>query len=540
MKVGLKSKKIIDDKTSSEVLLKILLKNRDIDENFLKEQKTKDLSVVDFGVNKKDFDKVIKIISEAIENKKKIVIYGDYDADGVMATAILWRAIYPLNKNVFPFVPNRETDGYGVKYESFDRFCKKKNLKADLLITVDNGVVAQKEISKIKKDGVMVVVIDHHKKNKEKLKLDGLIHSTKTTASVLAFLTARRMGGVADIDLAAIGLIADCADLSRQTNRTLAIDGLTQIKKGANKGINLLLKMAGVDKSTVTEETVGFVIGPRINAAGRMSDATNALRLVCFDNKQKILEMAKKLNQDNVLRQTIQRQAIEKISNKEYKDKIIVEVGEFHPGLIGLLAGKLADLTKKPAIVVSKLTKMYKGSARSVDGFDITLFLRQDEKLFESLGGHSGAAGFSIKKENFSKWIKSMKRKMKAIDIETDGQVMAEAKMKLSAISLKNYKIVERLRPFGGNNNKPLFLFEKLRVIESRLVGGDRRHLKLRLDDPETEEIEKITTAAIAFNKGFFKKEIDKSKLVNILAYLNLNKWMGKMNVELLVKEIWV
>lgn len=539
MKVSLKNKTIIDNKTKADEFLGILLKNRQLDESFLKTGKSQDLAISEFGIDKKNFEKTIELIKKSININEKIVIYGDYDVDGVTATAILWRAIYPLNKNVFPFVPDREDDGYGINYESFEKFCNNKKIKADVLITVDNGVVAQEVIEKIKKNKTKVIVIDHHQKNDKKILVDGLIHSTKTSASVLAYLTARNISKP-DIDLAATGLIADCANMSVWANRIVAIDGLKKLRNNANMGLDSLLKIAKVEKSNINEETIGYVIGPRINATGRMSSATKALRLLCFDNKQKSLELAKETNKDNYNRQLTQREAISQIANKDYKEKIIIESGKFHPGIIGLLASKLSEKNNRPAIVISTIEEIYKGSARSVRGFDITAFLRTDKDLFESLGGHSGAAGFSITKENFKKWIKKANLTMKKINIEIEGQIKAEAKMRLSAVNLANLKIIEKLRPFGEKNDKPLFLFEKLRVIEARTVGSDQKHLKLKFDDTKTPEIERVGTGAIAFGKGFFKETIDKNEMVNVLAYLNLNEWMGKKSVELLVKEIWV
>lgn len=530
MKVRLKSKVVIDGKTESEELLKILLKNRGVDEKFLRKIDINDLKVIDFGVDKKDFKQAIKIIKESVEKQKRIVIYGDYDVDGITATAILWRAMCGKNKNISPFVPNREEDGYGINYESFDRFCQKSKIKPDLLITVDNGVVAQGEIAKIIKDGLKVIVIDHHKKNKGKIIFDGLVHSTKTSASVLAYLVAKEISNRNDIDLAVNGLVADFGDLSISANRNLAKAGIDKLKRKPNNGLAKLMDLAGVKKDNINEETIGYVLGPRINAAGRMESATQALRLLCFDDDKALSKLAKILEENNRQRQNTQRLAMEKIGYKKYEEKIIIEIGKYHPGIIGLVAGKLAESQGRPAIVISNIGGIYKGSARSAGDFDITTFLKLDEKLFVSLGGHSGAAGFSIKEENFSKWLKKIGKRMEEVKIKMTKIDVAEASMKLSALKLANYDVVERLRPFGQNNSKPLFLFNKLKVTEARLVGNGQKHLKLKFGE----------AGAIAFGKGFFKKSIDESEYVNVLAYLNLNEWMGKRSVELLVKEIWV
>ncbi len=540
MKVRLKSKVVIDGKTEPDEFLKILLKNRGVKEKFLIKTDIDDLKVADFGIDKKDFSLAVKIIKESIEKQKRIVIYGDYDVDGITATAILWRAMWGKNKNISPFVPDREEDGYGINYESFERFCKKNKIKADLLITVDNGVVAQKEIGKIKKDGVKVIVIDHHKKNAQKIMFDGLVHSTKTSASVLAYLVAKEIGKTNDIDLAACGLVADFGDLSIGANRNLAIAGIDKLKRNPNNGLAKLMNLAGAKKDDINEDTIGYVLGPRINAAGRMESATQALRLLCFDDDKILSKLAKTLEENNRQRQNAQRLAMEKVGYKTYKKKIIIETGKFHPGIIGLMAGKLAETSGRPAIVISNIDGTYKGSARSAGDFDITTFLRRDEKLFVSLGGHSGAAGFSINKTNYAKWLKKIGKRMEDIKINMRKTDVAEASMKLTALKIENYQIVEKLRPFGQNNSKPLFLFNKLKVTEARLVGNGQKHLKLKFDDPETANIEKVEAGAIAFGKGFFKKNIDECEYVNVLAYLNLNEWMGKRSVELLVKEIWV
>ncbi len=533
------SDKIIDQKTSPEEFLNILLKNRGLDKNFLEKINVKDINATDFGIKQSDFDKTVELIKESISKQEKIIIYGDYDVDGITSTALLWRAIFPQNKNVKPIIPDREKDGYGLNTKTVENYCLKNKFYPDLLILVDNGIVAQAEIKKLKKKISKVIIIDHHLKNDLKNEADSIIHSPNTSASVLSFLVARSIDPKTDCELAALGLIGDMANLANVFNRNIAIEGIKLINQGRNIGVKKILEISGVENKKADEWTVGFVIGPRINASGRMGDATRALRLLSFSDNSIVEKLAIELEAENKNRQTEERKIMEKFLGKNYEnEKIIVETDKIHPGIIGLLAGKLCERFGKPSIVVTNVNEeMYKGSARSTEGFDITKFLRKESDLFESLGGHKSAAGFSIKAINFSKWFKKIQKtnltiKAKAVTMS------CEFKMKLGALKIKNFEVIQSLRPFGEGNKSPLFLFEKLRIVDRKAIGKDLSHLKIWVDDPDTSAIERIVVEGIGWGKSKEMADLKVGDQVSVVASLNLNEYMGKRQVELMVKEI--
>jgi len=534
------SNKVINSNTTEKEFLEILIKNRGLDKHFLKLIRVRDIGPSNFGIKREDFEKAVGLIQESIRKQTKVVIYGDYDIDGITSTALLWKAIFPQNKNIKPIIPDREKDGYGLNPKTVESYCQKNDFWPELLILVDNGIVAQKEIKQLKKKIDKIIIIDHHLKNKDKIEADAIVHSSDTSASVLSFLVARAIDVKTDCELAALGLIGDMADLSNIFNRNIVIEGLKLINQGVNLGIKTILEVSGVGNKKVDEWTVGFVIGPRINASGRMGDATRALRLLSFSDKEIVRRLALELEEENKKRQMEERKIMDQFLKKNYdKQKIIVEMDEIQPGIIGLLAGKLCQNFGKPSIVVTKINpKIYKGSARSIEDFDITKFLRKNDSLFESLGGHKGAAGFSIKAKNYTKWLAKFKETPLDIKIIKSAGV-CEARMKINAVNIKNFEVIEKLRPWGEANPPPLFLFENLRVVDKRLIGKDQNHLKLTIDDPETTFTERMVVEAIGWGMGE-RENVNVDDMITVVCQMTLNEYGNKRQVELMVKEIWL
>ncbi|MBU4210344.1 single-stranded-DNA-specific exonuclease RecJ [Patescibacteria group bacterium] len=532
-----KSKLLVTDKTSAGELLGILLKNRGVKkeevEGFLKPENPDKLNLKEFGVGKNGFEKSVKRIKKAVENKENILIYGDYDVDGITSTAILWMALNEKGGKVLPFIPDREKDGYGIKYKSFIEFEKAKNIKFSLLVTVDNGIVANKEIKRIKKRDVDVVIIDHHQKDENKLKVSGIIHSTGTSASVLSWLLAKEFSKKADLGLAALGAVADCVPLLG-INRNIVYWGIKYLRENPNLGIKKLIKTAGVKIEDLSSYHLGFVIGPRINAVGRLGDATDALRLLCL-NGNLLDKYADKLNQLNIERQKLQKKSFEmaKKGCELNKDRVIfISDKKYHEGVIGLIAGNLTEKYGLPAIVISESKKISKGSCRSIKELDIIKTLRETDKLLIDVGGHKGAAGFSIETKNIEEFrkkiIKIINKKLGKKKIEKAIEV--EAEMEMGAVKLSNCKAIEKLLPFGMENQEPMFWFKNVKVAQKRLVGGDKSHLKLVLGDNFVD--------AIAFKKGYLFEQLKTGACVDIVAGMEINSWGGKQKPQLMVREI--
>jgi len=531
--------KIIDQFTSEIDFLEILLKNRHITpqktNEFLKPQNPSIFPVEDFGINSKSLTKAIKVLRESIKTKQNILIYGDYDVDGITATAILWQVLYQNGSLVTPFVPDREKDGYGVKAKSFFDFQKQKGINFDLLITVDNGIVAHQELKKIADNGVKIMVIDHHVADKKLPSSIITVHSTKISGSALSWLVAKQIDKHADIGLAALGTVADCLPLN-DINRNIVHHGLLSLRLNPNCGIKKLIQISGIKPEGISTYDLGFVLSPRINAAGRLSNPTDALRLLCCSTSNQASKFAQILDSFNRDRQNLQQESILLAKNKitpNSKDKLIfIADKSFHPGIIGLISGRLTEQYYLPSIVISVDNNIAKGSCRSIKELNIIESLRQISHLFVDLGGHSGAAGFSIDPKNIPKFQKSITKiiNQELADKLLKPSTFIDAEMRLEAVTVKNCKLIQKLEPFGIENPEPIFLFKNIKVVQKKLLGQKQEHLKLKLGD--------IGVDAIAFKKGELSSDINIGDTIDFTARLNLNIWNGNISPQLVVKDI--
>ena len=532
--VILKSKKIIDKSFSELDFIDLLLKNRQ-----LKKSEYKDFfkphfpTNSDFDINKKELEKAINRVNKAIENKENILIYGDYDVDGLTSTAILWQVLHQLGAKVLPFIPHRETDGYGIKSKSFFDFAAEKNINFDLLITVDNGIVANKELEKIIKKNTDIIIIDHHLPTDNLPKVSAIIHSTKFSGSALSWFFASQFDKKADIGLAAAGTVADCLPLVG-INRNIVIHGLQSLRLNPNPGIKKLIEISGVKQDSLSAYDLGFVIGPRLNAVGRLSNPTEALRLLCSQNSLQASKYAQNLDKFNKDRQSLQKDNL-KIAEEENLNNqnklVFIAHKEFLPGIIGLIAGRLTEKYYLPSIIISIGDEYSKGSCRSVKELNIIEALRQFDDQLVELGGHAGAAGFTVETKNIAKFQTKItdfiNKELKNIDLKPS--IIVEAEMNLSAVNIKNCRLINQFEPFGIDNPKPLFLFKNLCITQKRVLGSTGDHLKLKFNNID----------AIAFKKGDLDKQFQIGDSVNVIASLDLNIWNGTTSPQLIVKEIF-
>jgi len=540
----LKNKKIIDHSFSESDLLDLLFKNRQIKKtdynDFFKPHFPVDS---DFKINKKELKNAIDRVNLAIKNNENILIYGDYDVDGITATAILWQVLYQKGAKVLPYIPDREADGYGIKSKSFFNFETQKNIHFDLLITVDNGIVANLELEKITKKNTDIIIVDHHLPTESLPKVSAIIHSTNFSGSALSWFFASQFDKKADIGLAAAGTVADCLPLIN-INRNIVIHGLKSLQKNPNHGLKKLIEVSGIKQDSISAYDLGFVIGPRINAVGRLSNPTDALRLLCSQNAIQASKFANNLNKFNKDRQDIQKENLkiaESLITQNKNKLIFVSDKSFLPGIIGLIASRLTEKYYLPSIIISVGDEYSKGSCRSIKELNIIESLRNFNNDLVELGGHTGAAGFTIKTKNIKKFqtkiIDYINKQLK--DINLKPSIIIESEMKLSAVSIKNCRLIEKFEPFGIGNPKPLFLFKNLRIIQKRVLGSTGDHLKLKLDDPNTNKLENISTDAIAFKKGELDGQFKTGDLINIIASLDLNVWNNQTSPQLMVKEIF-
>ena len=558
------SKKSRKGSKSINEIVKQLLRNRGIktvkqQKEFINPSLPSKIKLNDVGIKKNEVQKVISRFKKALKNKEQVIIYGDYDSDGICATAILWECLYSFGVDVLPYIPERFSEGYGLNAESVKKL-KTKNLPAGrqgenlkLIITVDNGIVANKEVDEINKLGIDVIITDHHQKKKKLPKAWAIIHTDKISGAAIAWLIAKEIRNKFrakssklifgnGLDLAAIGTIADQIQLLGP-NRSFAKYGLEALNKTERPGLLALFKEAGLAprssslKNEVGPYEVGFIIAPRINATGRLEHGIDSLRLLCVKSRSRAQELAFHLARINKNRQRIVDEVVMHARSKLTKDssnKLIILAHEsYHEGVIGLAASKLVEEFYKPAIVIAKGKEFSKASARSVSGFNMIENLRKLEDLFNG-GGHPMAAGFSLATKDIEIFAKKFQR---IANPHLTKEILAK-KLKIDLelhFSTLTEELFERLKlfePTGLGNPTQTFVTKNVRIIDARVVGKDGNHLKLKLEESE------VALDAIAFNLGNIFSKLSPDKNVDIVYSLEENIWNGYKNLQLKIKDI--
>ncbi|MDO8341097.1 MAG: single-stranded-DNA-specific exonuclease RecJ [Candidatus Woesebacteria bacterium] len=528
--------------SESKDITKTLLDNRGIKskkekEDFLKPRNPLDISLEEFGINKNKLKEVVKRLKEAKKKNERIVIFGDYDCDGICATAILWENLYSLGFDCLPYIPNRFSEGYGIKVESINKLKEKyeedkKSSPIKLIITVDNGIVAYDAISKAKDLGIDVIVCDHHTLGDKKLTTKFILHSTKICGSALAYVLSSQFSKkIKGLELAAIGTISDQMQLIG-VNRSIVKWGLEELSKTGRIGLKALINESKLTRVGVYE--IGYILAPRINAMGRLANALDSLRLLCTKDSKKAFDLAKILGETNVQRQKI----VDEVLNKALKqvkvesNEIIVISGDYHEGVIGLASGKVTEKYYRPSVVFSINKEISKASARSIYGFNIIEAIKSTKLILEG-GGHPMAAGFSIKTEKIEEFTKKLIKISKSL--LTDGILSKKLKIDMSLdfaqIDQKLIDLLKKFEPTGYGNFQPVFMTKKAEIIESKSIGSDGKHLKLKIRQS------KITLDAVWFNYDLSKIN-QKTKLIDIAYTTEENIWNNRSLIQLKIKDI--
>ena len=495
--------------------------------------------------------KAVEIIKEHLYDKKLIIIHGDYDADGQTATAILQRTIRDDlgKKNVIAYIPNRFDEGYGLSTESIDGMEKRTIQEGftpnqTLIITVDCGIVSPSEAKILKEKGFTVIITDHHSKTDKIPEVDAIVWTDKATGAGIAWTISNNLitskfphEKNKYSDLAAIGTICDLQPLT-DFNRSISKMGLLGLNTNSNLGIKKLLEVAGV-KFPIDTYEIGWVIGPRLNATGRLENAMDSLNLLISDDPTDALRISKELNLLNQTRQDKTfagfEMASKKIGENNIPNFIISSDENYHEGIIGLIAGRLTQKFNHPAIAISidKNSGLAKGSARSITGISIVDSLREVETLFEKVGGHEMAAGLTIKTANNEKLNEFLNKTLK-IDLSIfDKKIEADLELPSSLISLSAYEKIQRLKPFGTGNPEPTFLTKNLKVFNKIVFGKENTHLKLFLLDENQNEF-----TALGFGRSYMSNKINIGESIDLCYNFSLNEWNGNRNLELKIREI--
>ncbi len=535
-----------------ESAVNALLASRGIDEknksSFL-EPVLSSLTLESVGIDTKGVRKAIKRIKQAVEKNEQVIVYGDYDVDGITGAAILWESLYGLGANVLPYIPHRVDEGYGLSEKGIQNLIKTNPPK--LIITVDNGIVANDAVAFANAQGIDVIITDHHVADSDHSLPDAhsFVHTTKLCGSSVALLFSKEIkdqltDSVSEFDrehliLAALATVADLVPLTNE-NRTILSIGLKLIRSTQRTGLRELLMISGLEGKEIGVYEIGHIIAPRLNAAGRIESGMDSLRLLCTKDRKKAQELAGALDEVNKKRQTLMKDsailAIDRAGAfQENKKIIIVDDEEFEEGIIGLIAGKLVEEFYKPSIAIAKRNEVSKGSVRSVSGVNIIEMLRSKSELFINAGGHPMAAGFTIKTSN----IEKMKKELEAVadEIVMQDQLLRAIKVDLViplSFSLNElYGKLQALAPFGMGNPEPTFLAKKVTIRDKRIIGKDQAHVRFVLSADE------ISTPfeAIAFGMADKSAGIEKDDQIDIVYTLDTNSWNDVTKLQLKLRD---
>lgn len=534
---------VLDDQQipqDSESLLQILLRNRKITDTslFLNPSSPLQFTSDEVGIDPQQMARALERIKVAKEEKEFVIVFGDYDCDGICATAVLWEALHSFGVNVLPYIPQRQKHGYGLSSLSIKELCSQK--KPDLLITVDNGITAIAQVMELKKRGIDVIITDHHTVDEAVPKADSIVHTTHLCGTTVAWMLGKELGVEMEnsLDLCAIATVADQVPLIFP-NRNFVHFGLLELNKTKRIGLQALLKKSGI-QTDIDTGAINYALAPRLNAIGRLDNAFDALRLLLTNNKQRADHLVQKLDEANTTRQLLTQQLVEKakLRSDEWEDEhlIILEDEEFHEGVIGLIAGKLSEEYYVPAICLSVGEVFAKGSARSIPGVDITALLRRAASLLTQIGGHPMAAGLRVERSN----IESLKIELKKLAKQyidpklLERQLHVDCLLPQSLYSLVTLQDIEELKPFGSQNREPIFQFETAKVVDLRVVGKDKRHVKFTL---EWLGKPKSTIEAIGFGLADMSREVLVGSKIQCVGSLNANTWNGKTTSQIILKD---
>ncbi|MBO6024157.1 MAG: single-stranded-DNA-specific exonuclease RecJ [Bacteroidales bacterium] len=525
----------------------------------------------------KDMDKAVDRVLRAIQDGEKVLVYGDYDVDGTTAVAVVYTYLKPFfkKKKIEFYIPDRYEEGYGISFKGID-YAAENGFK--LVIALDCGIKANERIDYANERGVDFIICDHHRAGDVIPNAVAVLDAKRPDCNypydelsgcgvgfkLVTALSMRGLGTIEQvyelIDLLAVSIAADIVPITGE-NRVLAYFGLKQLNKKPRPGIEAILQHANIyrrdedqideDESVLTRElTISdlvFLIGPRINAAGRIAKASDSVRLLIADKKEHAEKLAASINDLNDERREfdnrITEEALDMIAaDQELKDakSTVVFNSKWHRGVIGIVASRLTDYYYRPTIVLTRANGLVTGSARSIRSFDIYDAIDHCSDLLEHFGGHKYAAGLSMKPENLPEFRRRFEAYVSEHLVDEDfvPELEVDLKIKFSDITPKFMRILNQFAPFGPGNMAPVFWTDN--VIDaggSRPVGG-HRHLKLTVSQVGDAELGVAPFSGIAFQKGDLFDRIHDGEPFSICYHLEYNTWQGKTNLQLNVKDI--
>lgn len=495
----------------------------------------------------------VERLDRARRDGEKVLIYGDYDVDGVTSTTILYKVLTDLGFNAVAYIPNRMDEGYGLHNEALLK-ASQGNVK--VVITVDCGITAVEEVEYAKSLGIDIILTDHHEPPVIlpkayaiiNPKVDGSGYPFRDLAGVgVAFKLAQALletldndetGACAQIeilDLVALGTIADIVPLVGE-NRVIVSYGLKQMEKTIHLGLRSLLEECGLENKPLKAGQIGFMVAPRINAAGRMDSARVGLELLLTGNMERAKELAQLLSRENALRQETEKEilaeAISHVEKEPLPRVIVLSSPSWHHGVIGIVASRLVERYYRPVFLIAEDGEEAKGSARGISGYHVLNELREQTELMEKFGGHAQAAGFSLKQENISRLRAGLNASAESFTEELfQERVHVDKLVPLEVLDASLMRELENLAPFGFGNPNPVLAGIDLPLYQVSTVGKDRAHLKCAFGATGQWE-------GIAFRKGEELGRISGTPAVDVAFGLDWNTFRGPQSIQLLIKDI--
>ena len=516
------------------------------------------------GLLMKDMDRAVDILKEKIEEGKKIRVIGDYDIDGVNATYILQQGLAGLGADVDTDIPDRIKDGYGLNQMLIDRALEDD---VDTIITCDNGIAAMNEIAYGKENGMTIVVTDHHEvpyleENGEKKYLlppaDAVVDPHRADCeypfkglcgAAVAYKLVEvlyRVSGKSEQEVehlqerlmenVAIATIGDVMDLVGE-NRVFVKKGLELLKTTKNEGLHALMQCTGVDTANLNTYHIGFVIGPCINAGGRLDTAKRALELLNASNRREAVTLAADLKELNDSRKEMTEEGVEEavrqIESSSWKDDqvLVVYLPECHESIAGIIAGRIKERYYRPTFVLTKGETGVKCSGRSIEAYDMFAEMSRCRELFTKFGGHKLAAGLSLEEEKVEVFRKRINELADLTEEDLQMKVSIDMRLPFPYINEELIHELKILEPFGKGNGKPLFAESKLRVIQPRIFGKNRNVLKCRLEDQQGNQMEAVYFGEVED----CLRQMEKKQIMSFTYYPSINEYMGRRTIQLTI-----
>ena len=540
-----------------------LIRNRDIqDMKEIRSYLYGTLAEIPSPWKMKDMERAVQILQKKITQKKKIRIIGDYDIDGVTATCILLKGLKRLNANVDTYIPDRVKDGYGMHEQLIDKALEDG---IDTILTCDNGIAAAAEIEYAKKEGLTVIVTDHHDipfRDTEDgriwiiPKADAVVNPKQNdclypnknicgavVAWKLIWALYERLGIDSDeiwdfLELAAIATVGDVMDLQGE-NRIIVKEGLKKLSSTSFEGLKALICVNNLESAEITAYHVGFVIGPCINASGRLDTAARSLELLLADNMEDAMKLADDLYDLNQSRKAMteqgKEQAIQSIEeNNLGKDRVlVVYLPDCHESLAGIIAGRIREAYNKPVFVLTKGADGVKGSGRSIEAYSMYEELVKCSDLLTQFGGHPMAAGLSMEEKNVELFRRRLNDNCTLTEQDLIPKIMIDVPMPISYLSKKLTEQLKVLEPFGKGNSKPLFAQKNLRAVGIRVFGRNRNVAKMLLIDENG-----IKMDAVYFGEAQeFVDFVQAHDTISVTYYPEINVFQGRENLQVVIKN---